>query len=497
MVKKMFERITPESAGLSSENILKFIRKLEKLRARTHGVLFAKGGKIFFEAYYKPYSQDSINRMYSQTKSFVSIAIGLLLEEGKLELSDPIKKYFPEKIDGEIGYLHSQTIEEMLTMSTAGQPYSSSAVEDKDRTYHYLNEMRETHPAGTLWTYDSTGSQVLCNLVEKLAGMSLLDYLDKKIFSKIGTFRNAAILKEPNGVSWGDSALLCTLRDVFSFGQLLIQNGKWDNQQLISESYVKKATSKIVDNRLGGQDSLYHQGYGYQIWRVRGGFAMIGMGDQMTVCYPEKQLVFSCTSDNQGNKCMREMILDALEEYIYEPMENHSLPENPEAYGRLEEKASSLELYSAQGGELSPFLKSISGKKYICRDNPMGIKNIEIEFTSDTEGVFRYENAQENKELPFGVNKNVYGTFPHLGYPGEYRRVNTEDGSAYKDAVSLAVLEERKILLFVQIIDRYLGNLSVMIGFKGNELYATFDKTAEFFLEEYQGSLVAVCPGIE
>ena len=97
----MFEKITPEQAGISSKNVTKFIKMLEKRGATTHGFLFMRGDKIFAEGYWKPFHQDYLHRQYSQTKSFIGIAIGLLEEEGKLNLDDKIVDYFPEKIEGE------------------------------------------------------------------------------------------------------------------------------------------------------------------------------------------------------------------------------------------------------------------------------------------------------------------------------------------------------------------------------------------------------------
>ena len=76
----MFQNVTPETAGISSEIIAEFIKKLEKRGAVTHGLLFMRGDKIFAESYWKPFHQDFCHRQYSQTKSFVSIAIGLLEE---------------------------------------------------------------------------------------------------------------------------------------------------------------------------------------------------------------------------------------------------------------------------------------------------------------------------------------------------------------------------------------------------------------------------------
>ena len=95
----MFERITPEEAGISSRKITEFINKLNYRGASTHGLLFMKGDKIFTEAYWAPFNKDFHHRMYSETKSFVSVAIGLLEEEGKLSLDDTIASHFPEKIE--------------------------------------------------------------------------------------------------------------------------------------------------------------------------------------------------------------------------------------------------------------------------------------------------------------------------------------------------------------------------------------------------------------
>ena len=181
----MFEKITPEQAGISSKNVTKFIKMLEKRGATTHSFLFMRGDKIFAEGYWKPFHQDYLHRQYSQTKSFTSIAIGLLEEEGKLNLDDKIADHFPEKIDGECDkYLKEQTIRDMLMMKTVSRPSAWFVSGNPDRTHHYFNNKRATHPSGSYWAYDSAGTQVLCALVEKLSGKSLLDYLKEKLFNE-------------------------------------------------------------------------------------------------------------------------------------------------------------------------------------------------------------------------------------------------------------------------------------------------------------------------
>lgn len=96
--------------------------------------------------------------MYSQTKSYVGVAIGLLEEEGKLSIQDTIASHFPEKIGRELPpYLAGQTIRDMLTMHTSCQcPYWFTNP-DSDRTHLYFNEAAVTRPSGTLFAYDSAG----------------------------------------------------------------------------------------------------------------------------------------------------------------------------------------------------------------------------------------------------------------------------------------------------------------------------------------------------
>ena len=489
----MFEKVTPESVGIKSENVIKFINAIEKRGANTHGLLMMRGDRIFAEGYWKPFNKDFLHRMYSETKTFVSIAIGLLEERGLISLDDKIYKYFPEKIDGELPeYLKDQTIKEMLMMATVGECSWWFASGDNDRTHLYLNDQRNTVPSGMRFKYDSAASQVLSSLVEKLTGKKLLDYLKEKIFNKIGSFKTATILKTPNGDSWGDSGLLCTLRDMASFGRLLMNNGVWNGERLISKDYLSKAMSKLIDNRSSVFYSADEFGYGYQIWRVCGnGFALIGMGLQLTLCYPDKDIIVVITSDNQGNEWIKQLVLNGVEDFILDTAVNGAIEENIEEQRRLENILNSLDLKSLKGLNDSPLRKQIDGKTFVCSENTMGMKEFSFSFESKTKGMLKYVNAQGEKILPFGINCNEFGKFPQTGYSNEYGAVKTTDGFTYRDAVSLAWFDQNKIGLFVQIIDKYFGNVGAIFTFHGDKAYATFKANGENFLNEYRGELVA------
>lgn len=490
----MFEKITPEQAGISSKTVLDFINKLEKREVTVHGMLFMKGDKIFAEGYWSPFNKDFCHRQYSQTKSFVSIAIGLLLEEGKLSLDDKIIKFFSEKIDGETPheYLKNQTVREMLLMTTVGAPPKWLNLEDPDRTHLYFNHERQLRLSGTIWEYDSAGSQVLSSLVEKLSGKTLLDYLKEKLFNKMGTFQTATILKTPNGDSWGDSAMICTLRDMASFGRLVLNYGVYNGERLMKEEYLKEATSNLVDNSTSSYYSAHHLGYGYQIWQVcGGGFAFVGMGDQLTVCYPEKDLIFACNCDNQGNPYCREIILINLEEMFVEKIQDQPILDDKNANLQLEEKLKDLKLRAIHGPNDSVLRQEINGKEYDCEPNTLGITKFSFVFNGNSSGEFRYTNAQGEKTIPFGVNENVFGKFPQLGYANEVGNVPTTDGFMYDDAVSFAWEKDKGLRLYIQIIDKHFGIIDAKFYFKEEKVCAYIFPVAEGFLKEYCGIIIA------
>jgi len=489
----MFEVITPEMAGIPSAEIKGLINYLNGNSFSIHSLLLMKGDKIYTEAYWKPFHRDFCHRQYSQTKSFVGIAVGLLLAEGKLSLDDRIADLFSDKM-GDISdipsELREQTVRDMLTMSTAGACENWFKSSDTDRTHLYFSGRTKNRLPGTLWHYDSSGSQVLSSLVERLSGMSLLEYLRERLFSRTGGFESAEILKAPNGDSWGDSAMICTPRDMAIFATLLMKGGCWNGEQLIDESYVKDATGARVDNSEDYFGSVFGLGYGYQIWMApRGGFAFVGMGSQLTVVIPEKELIFVINSDTQGRQEAYDVIVNGYLSFIVDRMSDTPLPEDVESRAELCRIVDSLELFAVKGSEDSPIRGRINGATYICDKNPMGITEFSFAFNGDT-GEFRYTNSQGSKVIPFGINKNVFGKFPQLGYSNGVGREVTRDGFMYNDAASLRFTGDNKLQLFVQIIDRYFGNLRATFAFKGEDAVCRFNSAAENFLEEYKGEAV-------
>lgn len=484
----MFRSVTPESVGLKSKYLEKFILGLNKRNIHMHSVLLCRGYDIFGEFYWAPFNKDFCHRMYSQTKSYVSVAIGLLIEEGKLSLDDKIADFFPEKIDTPLHESQkNQTIRQMLMMSTVGHGQCWFPNECRDRCRVYFRRGENVRYPGTIWEYDSQGSQVLCCLVEKLAGKPLFDYLNEKIFSHLGTFKTATILKTPTGESWGDSALVCTSRDMLSFGRFVMNYGVWNGKRLMNEGYLREATSRLTDNQETAFKDVLGHGYGYQIWRTeKNGFAFVGMGDQLTICLPDYDLIFVCTADNQGSGFSREIILSTFFDLIVDNIQDEALEGDEKAFENLKNATQGLSLFALNGQSNSPWQEKIDGKKYVFPKNELGLKELTFCFDGDG-GVLHYTNENGDLSLPFKLNANHFGKFPELGYSDGVGGVRTTNGFKYDSATSGAWLCDNKIMIFSQIIDRYFGNVSMCFGFNEDKITVTFYKTAEDFLWNYNG----------
>ncbi len=470
---------SPESIGIPSSAILRFIERIDEDRTCMHGFLFLRYAKIAAEGYWKPYTEESMHRMYSVSKSFVSLAIGLMIDEGKIKLSDKVIDFFPDKLPNDIHrYLAQATIRDLLMMSTPHSRNSYGRYDD-DWAATFFN-LEPSHPPGTIFSYDTAATVVLNTIVERISGVPFLEYMRSGLLDPIGFTKEAWCIKTPEGSSWGGSGVICKLRDMTKLAYVCLNKGKWGDQQLISEDYIKAATSKQIDNSLGG-----NHGYGYQIWREKeNGFSFRGMGSQLALCFPDKDFIFTCISDTQGTGPTGTGITDIFREEVLCNLSDGPLKEDPETNKLLKQKIENLEILPQYGNLTSTCTGMVNGVWYRMNENPMAISRMRFTLNG-TEGVWEYENASGLKQLAFGIGKTVSGFFPQANYFGE--KIGTIPGKPYKCLASAAWVEEYKLNMLVYITDIYLGALRITFSFKGNDISVLMTKTAEWFLDEYQG----------
>ena len=485
-----FKNASPEECGISSSDVLNFIKTLDSYGLATHGFIMARGDKIFSEGYYAPYCAQSKHRMYSVSKSFIALAVGLAVEDGLLSLDDKIVDFFPEyEIDKFDENLAVATVKDHLTMRSSmltepdwwGKP---------DRVACYFKQKSKQIP-GTNFNYDSAGSFLLSVIVEKLTGKPMMEYLKDRCLRELGFSEDSYCLLAPGGHSHADSGVMCTSRDLLVFARLMLSGGKIGGKRYISEKFAKDAVSFLTDNVKEQIPSplCTDKGYGYLIWKMpRDGFAFVGMADQYAVCDPKTDFIFIINSCNHksSNGSSRFLIMHELYKSVIEKL-GEPLSENKKAISELRTYEKELQLVHLSGGVKDNIASEINGVSYTLSENPMGISEFKLEFSGDG-GAFVYVNGDGVNRLEFALGKNRLGIFP-----GKRRMSKTasvyEDGN-YSSATSAIWCERAKFRISSRITDTFIGETTMTFGFKGDGVSVYMSRHAQRILDSYDGSAV-------
>lgn len=485
MKKFEFENCSPEKLGVSSKWIEKFLDRLEEKKICMHSFLMLKEGKIIAEGYWKPFDKDQLHRMYSVSKTFVSAAIGILSDQGKISLEDKIVDYFPDKLpEGELHpYVKEMTIRDLLMMATPHSCGTTYKFTDKDWVQTFFNAEAD-HPSGSVFLYDTSGTYILDVIVERVTGKPFMEYLKDHMLREIGFSENAWCVKAPEGYSWGGSGVMATTRDLAKFASVFLNGGKFNGKQLISKEYVKAATTKQIFNDTAGTGHRTNSGYGYQIWIMEdGAFAFKGMGSQQAICIPEKDFLFVCTADTQGSPLHYEALYDYLWFEVVEKISGE-LAEDRAAYEHLAKRCESLAFLPLDGNTDSEIREKINGVTYILNENPMQISKLRVEFDKDT-GILNYTTPRGDKKLHFGIKHYLEGYFPETHYSGH--TIGIPANRMYKSTSCGVWFDKTQFVIRTYVIDDYFGNLTIVLSFKNDEIGVRMQKNAEWFLDEYQG----------
>lgn len=282
-------------------------------------VLYAqmrKNGEIAEDYQICP-NKTRLNTM-SVSKSFVSAGAGIALDEGLISLDEKICDAFPEYVpENASEHLLQTRIRHMLTMTTGLS--SSLFFADWPERYQvkdwiaYFFQADFDHPSGERFLYSNFNTYMTSALIEKRAGMNLLNYLRDRLFEPIG-IGNPDWTLCPKGHCHAANGLYVTIDELGLFGELLLRKGQWNGKQLISESYLAEATSKQVETTTApGMPYNESFGYGYQFWMtpLPDTFLCSGNYGQYCLVMPKKDMVL-CVMSFEGNqhKRVRDILLE-------------------------------------------------------------------------------------------------------------------------------------------------------------------------------------------
>ena len=337
--EQAFVRATPESQGISSDLFTALLRELDASKdTEMHHFMALRHGKVICECNFAPYPKGMWHITHSMCKSITGMAIGMLIEEEKLKLDENIYDIFPNHINAFSKIFRPViTVENLLTMTSGVTFNESGIVSGNDWLGSFLNASVNGKP-GTEFQYNSLNTYVLSAIVTKRTGETLTEYLTPRLFGPLGITKYYWETC-PKGITKGGWGLFLCAEDMAKLGQLYLQRGKWNGQQLVSEYWIEISTAR----HLKTQNDTY--GYGYQLWMEQrpGSFEYNGMLGQNVIIYPDMDMVLVT---NAGNKEMFQdcIMLNIIRKYF--PVNYHPadvLPENPLSYSLLKRLCGELE----------------------------------------------------------------------------------------------------------------------------------------------------------
>ena len=453
--EQAFVRATPESQGISSDLFAALLRELDASKdTEMHHFMALRHGKVICECNFAPYPKGMWHITHSMCKSITGMAIGMLIEEGKLKLNENIYDIFSDHMNAFSKIFRPLiTVENLLTMTSGVTFNESGIVSGNDWIGSFLNASVNGKP-GTEFQYNSLNTYVLSAIVTKRTGETLTEYLTPRLFGPLGITKYYWETC-PKGITKGGWGLFLCAEDMAKLGQLYLQRGKWNGQQLVSEYWIEISTAR----HLKTQNDTY--GYGYQLWMEQrpGSFEYNGMLGQNVIIYPDMDMVLVT---NAGNKEMFQdcIMLNIIRKYF--PVNYHPadvLPENPLSYsllkrlcGELENGENNNRSTSLRGGwkrnvvsrrkhsdkkysyrisaavdrpsDHHSFMRAVSGRTYVMEQQNIGIAPLfvqvfhnnmtdgisEISFTYDA-GNFcvSFTEGEVIHKLPVGFGKAADG----------------------------------------------------------------------------------------
>lgn len=329
---------TPEEQGMHSENLLQMLETIKEKQIGIQSVAVVRNGYLVLDSYTHPYGEGQKHKMFSVTKSVTSALIGIAIDKGFIKgVDQKVVEFFPDrKILNLDERKKSMTVQNLLTMTSGLQANDGwennwagifEMMKSKDWTQFALDLPMEATP-GERFEYYNCNSHLLSSIIKETTGMGTIDFANKHLFGPLG-IENVKWDTSPEGVNIGYAGLWLEPKEMAKIGLLYLNNGKWEDKQIISSNWIKESTTPYHDSR------LLDQKYGYQWWINPAGYISAnGMNGQFIQILPGNKLVAVFTSNIDGMDMFYPLSL--FKDYIGTAVASSGpLPSKPEVTDNL------------------------------------------------------------------------------------------------------------------------------------------------------------------
>lgn len=389
-------RSTPEEQGVPSKALVALFDSLSALPLTDmHAVVVMRHGKVIGEMYPKPYAPEYRHTMYSCSKTFVGVAVGLAIEDNRLRLDDRVASFFPELLPDSVSKdLANMKVRDLLTMASGVKPDWNMRSRGKEWIRTFLS--KPVVAPGTKYAYDSMVSYMLAAVVQKATGKKLTEYLQERVFTPMNV-TEWAWEESPEGVNTGGWGVHIQPESLAKFGQLILDEGRWNGKQLVPAEWIREMCKK---HRETGREV-----YGYHIWHCGGHDGAVradGALGQYVISILDKDMVVVMTEATLGNgRDQRRLIWDVLLPTI----KDEPLPANKKDYQLLQKKQATYKLPEVKGKASSAFASNWENQTIELGKNPFGWKSLRMNFGKKEVMLNVTETNGKTYKLPFGYKE--------------------------------------------------------------------------------------------
>lgn len=378
MKRLEFDRVTPESVGIRSGDIEWLLDRLEEDHTQMHGLMIMRSGKVCAEGWWAPYAPGLRHGLQSLSKTYAATAVGIAYTEGLLDLDTRVIDIFKEEAPGHPDtYLQHLKVRDVLCM---GCGMDEMPVPGREWVKQFL-AVPVKHEPGTVFMYNSLGSSLLGEMVRKLSGQGLQEYLTPRLFDVIGIDAgNLRWLRHPDGMEVGGGGLYAATEDNLRLMKLYLDGGVWEGKRILAEDYVRQAVSLQNDSaseqRVNPPAKDNFVGYGFQIWMCRypGAYRADGAMGQFSICVPDLDMVIAVNETAIGAEGIQ-ITLDYIWEFLRRlDASVKELPADPAASRHLARRMKRLAVEAPAYTAYDPAFEQYNGKDYKVSEGPDGKK---------------------------------------------------------------------------------------------------------------------------
>lgn len=366
-----WQNVSPERQGMDSLVFIDMLNDIQNEDLGVHQLIVMRNSQIVLEQHIAPYNSNTMHAFKSATKSIASALVGIAISEGKISLDTTVYEVFPDAFEGVDDPRKKEiTLENLLTM-TPGFDLTDDDIDNSDAIIEYAvsDDWISKYMAHTLafnpgkkFRYFSPTTNLFTAMLTERVGGDLMAYANEKLFEPLG-IKDIYWQKGPMGYLRGGGGIYATPREMAKIGLLFMNGGRYNDQQIIDESWIKASTSNQIGDEFANYGAQQGIKYGYQWWvPSEGSFMAVGWGGQTIFVMPELDVIVVKT----GNDFFKSNIVG---KYVFPSIKSYYWPigENKNAYRELETLSKQLQSPAKRAVNIPVQAQQIRGKTYQCK----------------------------------------------------------------------------------------------------------------------------------